>query len=49
MVIVFCVVAVTFPALLVYLCYRFAPLRTIGTVVLCYITGMVLGNIGLLP
>lgn len=49
MVILFCVVAVTFPALLVYLCYRFAPLRTIGTVVLCYVAGMVLGNIGLLP
>jgi uncharacterized membrane protein len=49
MVIVFCIVAMTFPALLVYLCYRFAPLRTIGTVVLCYIAGMVLGNIGLLP
>ncbi|MCX6098210.1 MAG: DUF819 family protein [Caldiserica bacterium] len=49
MVILFCVVAVTFPALLVYLCYRFAPLRTIGTVVLCYIAGMVVGNIGLLP
>lgn len=49
MVIVFCIVAMTFPALLVYLCYRFAPLRAIGTVVLCYIAGMVLGNIGLLP
>jgi uncharacterized membrane protein len=49
MVIVFCVVAVIFPALLVYLCYRFAPLQKIGTVVLCYIAGMVLGNIGLLP
>jgi uncharacterized membrane protein len=49
MVILFCIVAVTFPALLVYLCYRFAPLRKIGTVVLCYIAGIVLGNIGLLP
>jgi uncharacterized membrane protein len=49
MVILFCIVAVIFPALLVYLCYRFAPLRKIGTVVLCYIAGMVLGNIGLLP
>jgi uncharacterized membrane protein len=49
MVIVFCVVAVTFPALLVYLCYRFAPLRKIGTVLLCYVAGIILGNIGLLP
>jgi len=49
MVIVFCVVAVIFPALLVYLCYRFAPLRKIGTVLLCYAAGIILGNIGLLP
>ncbi|RIE17232.1 DUF819 family protein [Candidatus Cryosericum septentrionale] len=49
MVIVFCVVAVIFPALLVYLCYRFAALRKIGTVLLCYAAGIILGNIGLLP
>jgi len=39
----------TFPALLVYLCYRFAVFRKVGTVLLCYIAGMLIGNIGLLP
>jgi uncharacterized membrane protein len=38
-----------FPALLVYLCYRFAAFRKIGTVLLCYIAGMIVGNIGVLP
>ena len=40
---------VIFPALLVYLCYRFAAFRKIGTVLLCYIAGMIVGNVGILP
>ncbi|MBU0926585.1 MAG: DUF819 family protein [Spirochaetes bacterium] len=40
---------IAFPALLVYLCYRFDAFRKIGTVLLCYIAGMVVGNVGILP
>jgi uncharacterized membrane protein len=49
MTIMFCIVAVTFPALLVYLCYRFPLLRKVGVVLLCYVAGIILGNIGILP
>lgn len=38
-----------FPALLVFLCYRFTLFQKIGTVLLCYIAGMIVGNIGILP
>jgi len=38
-----------FPALLVYLCYRFEAFRKIGTVLLCYVAGMIVGNVGVLP
>lgn len=40
---------ITIPALVIYLCYRFAVPRKIGAVLLCYIGGMALGNSGLLP
>ncbi len=37
------------PALIVYLCGHFKPLRTIGAVLLCYAAGVVVGNVGVLP
>ena len=49
MLIVFCLLAVAIPALMIFLAYRFAPVRAIGTVVLCYLAGMLVGNIGLFP
>lgn len=49
MAIVFCIIALTVPALLIYLCRKVAFLRSIGTVVLCYLLGIIVGNIGLLP
>ncbi|MGB9666412.1 MAG: DUF819 family protein [Candidatus Cryosericum sp.] len=49
MLMIYCAFAVLVPALFIYLAYRFAPLRAIGTVVLCYLAGMVIGNIGLFP
>lgn len=46
---VFLTLLLVLPALLIYLGYRFSVFRKIGTVLLCYLTGMVLGNIGILP
>jgi len=40
---------VLFPALVIYLCHRFAVLDKVGTVVICYVVGILLGNIGVLP
>ncbi len=33
-----------FPALVLYLCYRFPLVNTIGAVILCYLAGMLVGN-----
>lgn len=33
-----------FPALVIYLCYRFPLINTIGAVILCYLAGMLVGN-----
>lgn len=40
---------VLFPALVLYLCYKFPRINKIGAVVICYISGIILGNIGVLP
>jgi len=40
---------ILFPALVIYLCYRFPKINKIGAVVICYISGIILGNIGVLP
>ena len=37
------------PALMIFLCVKFKALNKLGIVLLCYIIGMVIGNIGLLP
>jgi len=37
------------PALIIYLCYTFPSINKIGAVLLCYIAGITLGNIGILP
>ncbi len=37
------------PALVIYLCHRFAFFNKIGAVVITYILGLILGNSGLLP
>jgi uncharacterized membrane protein len=38
-----------FPALVLYLCHRFPVMDKIGAVVICYIVGALVGNIGILP
>ncbi len=37
------------PSLMIFLCVKFKALNKLGIVLLCYILGMVIGNIGLLP
>ena len=38
-----------FPVLAIYLCYRYNFFNKIGAVVICYIVGITVGNIGILP
>jgi uncharacterized membrane protein len=38
-----------FPALVLYLCYRYPPVNTIGAVIICYLAGMLVGNFFILP
>ncbi|NLA05845.1 MAG: DUF819 family protein [Firmicutes bacterium] len=38
-----------FPALVLYLCYRFPAVNTIGAVILCYLAGMLAGNFFTFP
>ncbi len=38
-----------YPALIIYLTCRYKIFRSIGAVLLCYLGGMVMGNIGILP
>ncbi len=40
---------ILFPALVIYLCYRYPRVNKIGAVVICYLAGIALGNIGVLP
>ncbi len=40
---------VLFPVLAIWLCYRSEFLNKIGAVIICYIAGITLGNIGILP
>ena len=48
--VLFAVLFILFPALLVFLCNKFKALDKVGIVLLCYICGMIIGNIpGLLP
>lgn len=49
MAIAFTIMFILFPALAVYLCYRFPAVNKIGVVILCYFTGIVVGNSGILP
>ncbi len=37
------------PALMIFLCVKFKALNKLGIVLLCYIVGMVIGNINILP
>lgn len=37
------------PALLIFLCVKISALKKLGVVLLCYLLGMVIGNVGLLP
>ncbi len=37
------------PSLMIFLCVKFKALNKLGIVLLCYILGMAIGNIGLLP
>ncbi len=38
-----------FPALVIWLCYRFPSVNKVGPVVLCYVAGIALGNVDVLP
>lgn len=38
-----------FPALVIFLCTKIKFLSKLGVVLLCYISGMIIGNIGILP
>lgn len=38
-----------FPALAIYVCFRFPAMNKIGVVILCYVAGITLGNSGILP
>jgi uncharacterized membrane protein len=38
-----------FPALVLWLCHRFTFINKIGAVVICYVAGALVGNIGILP
>jgi len=38
-----------FPVLVIYLCMKFEFLDKLGAVIICYIVGITLGNIGILP
>ncbi len=49
MAIVIVVFFLLFPALVIYLCRTFPFLDKIGAVVICYIIGALIGNIGILP
>jgi len=40
---------VLFPALVIYLCQRYPFVDKIGAVIICYIGGIVIGNLHLLP
>ncbi len=40
---------VLFPALVIYLCHRYSLLDRLGTVVICYIIGLAVGNARILP
>ena len=43
------IIFLVLPALLIILCKKLAFLNRIGVVLLCYIVGMLIGNLGLLP
>ncbi len=47
--ILFAVLFVVFPAFIVWLCYRFKAMQKIGIVLLCYLSGIIVGNLGILP
>ena len=40
---------VLFPVLVIYLCQRFSFLNRLGSVVICYAIGILIGNINVLP
>jgi uncharacterized membrane protein len=49
MTIIFIAIFLLFPALAIYLCYRYPAVNKIGTVILCYLAGITIGNMGILP
>ncbi len=40
---------IVFPALVLYLCHRFPALDRLGAALICFVTGMILANIGAVP
>lgn len=47
--ILFILLYLTLPALILYLCHRFPVLEKVGAVLICYLFGILLGNIGIFP
>jgi len=45
MTIIFVAFFLLFPALAIYLCYRYPAVNKIGTVILCYLAGITIGNL----
>jgi len=43
------VIYLLFPALVLFLCRKFSIFNKIGAVLLCYLSGIIIGNIGILP
>lgn len=46
---VWSLIFVLLPGPVIYLCYRYPALDKLGAVVICYLAGILLGNIGVLP
>jgi len=40
---------ILFPILVLYLCYKFSFFNKLGAVIICYIVGIALGNLEILP
>ena len=49
LIIMIIVLFLLFPALIIYLCSKIKFLNKLGVVVLCYLCGIIVGNIGILP
>ena len=47
--VIWIIIYLLFPSLVLFLCIKFPAVNKIGAVLLCYLSGIVIGNIGILP